>query len=163
MHDKTLWWERELYYTCNILTTHVIGHVDKTWWWMKSHSWMKLTTQMQLTKWVKWITWMELNYLKNGIEYGWIENINVSYFMFIKFNTKQGLKWISWIPKFKNKTMRITIIDLFEIHSNDQQPITIVWLIPSILLWLPNSVGKKEHWTWEGIIFCLGIQWDEPN
>ncbi len=38
--------------------------------------------------------------IKNEIEYGWIKNINESYFMFMKFNTKQGLKWISWIPKF---------------------------------------------------------------
>jgi len=33
----------------------------------------------------------------------------------------------------------------------------------TILLSLPNSVGKRGHWTWVGIIFCLGIQWDEPN
>ncbi len=38
--------------------------------------------------------------IKNGIECGWIKNINESYFMFMKFNTKQGLNWISWIPKF---------------------------------------------------------------
>jgi hypothetical protein len=71
--------------------------------------------------------------------------------MFMKFNTKQGLKLISWIPKFKKKTMRITIIDLFEIHSHDQQQITIVWLIPFM-----NSFSWL-HQSFIHIIICIYV------